>query len=202
MNKLIFTLLLLVVLTHASTAQKNELKVMYSPISLLRMDTWDSGSGVIVGTTLEEEVNHLGAFIVDYNYRISKKLKLGGNIIYDYRKTDRTSTSSYSQPWPNNDNVTTTNSRDITKDYYLMFGPQLGYDYIRKEKFSLGSLVGLSFVWNTEKTTGIINSKTSQLDFFFHVEAINFSWGKKHGLTGQFGFGHKGLVSVGYFVRW
>lgn len=133
---------------------------------------------------------------------LSENLKIGGNITYDYRKTDKSGTYSFPMTWPDYGSSVTESVRDITKDYYLMFGPQLGYDYIRNEKFSLGSLVGLSFVWNTEKTNGIVNTKTSQLDFFFHVEALNFSWGKKHGLTGQLGFGHKGLVSVGYFVRW
>jgi hypothetical protein len=203
MNKLIFTLLLVIVLAHTATAQKSELKIMYSPISLLKMDTWDSGSGAAIPNLLEENINYSGAFIIDYNYCVSKRLKVGGNITYDYRKTDKSGTYSYPLPWPNNDQSVTENIRDITKDYWLMFGPQLGYDYIRNEKFSLGSLVGLSFVWNTEKINGsIINSKTSQLDFFFHVEALNFLWGKKHGLTGQLGFGHKGLVSLGYFFKW
>lgn len=45
-------------------------------------------------------------------------------------------------------------------------------------------------------------SKETEVNFFFHAEVVNFTWGKTHGLTGQLGYGHKGLVSVGYFVRW
>ena len=45
-------------------------------------------------------------------------------------------------------------------------------------------------------------SKETEVNFFFHAEVVNFTWGRTHGLTGQLGYGHKGLVSVGYFVRW
>ena len=45
-------------------------------------------------------------------------------------------------------------------------------------------------------------SKETEVNFFFHAEVVNFTWGKTHGLTGQLGYGHKGLVSVGCFVRW
>lgn len=45
-------------------------------------------------------------------------------------------------------------------------------------------------------------SKETEVNFFFHAEVVNFTWGKTHGLTGQLGYGHKGLISVGYFVRW
>lgn len=203
MTKNILILCLILVSTFTIRAQKNELKVMYSPISLLRMDSWNNDNGVSVGSLLNEKTKHQGTFMIDYNYRIGKRLKAGVNLTYDYRKTETKSSDQYTPPWPNNDQLITTNSRNISKDTWLMFGPQVGYEYLQKENFTLGSLVGLSFVWDTEKVSGtLINSESSNLDFFFHVEAINFTWGEHHGLTGQLGFGHKGLISIGYFLNW
>ncbi len=88
----------------------------------------------------------------------------------------------------------------------------MGYEYIQKENFRLGSLVGLSMVLiSTEdivdpltgqESDSIINEKDTKINLFFHAEVINFTWGKNYGLTGQVGFGHKGLVSLGGFVKW
>ena len=98
-----FCFLLFYLLSVVAFAQKNEVKVMYSPVSLLRVDNW-------------------GRDIVD-------------------------------------------------------------------------SLTG-------QESDNIINEKDTKINLFFHAEVINFTWGKNYGLTGQVGFGHKGLVSLGGFVKW
>jgi hypothetical protein len=68
----------------------------------------------------------------------------------------------------------------------------------------MGSLVGVSMVLinRDDEVKDAFTSKETEVNFFFHAEVVNFTWGRTHGLTGQLGYGHKGLVSVGYFVRW
>lgn len=194
---------LLITLSHGAAAQDIELKIMYSPVSLLRMDTWINGTGVKVGEAIDSESNHPGAFMMDCNMQISKKLKAGINVTYDYRKTTDDSKYNYTPPWPNNDRTTTRYITDVSKSKWLMFGPQIGYNYLQKDNFTLGCLLGLSLVWNTERIEGdLSNSKSSAIDVFFHAEVISFTLGKNNGLTGQVGFGHKGLCSIGYFFRW
>ena len=122
-----------------------------------------------------------------------------------------TNTDGYMNPHPPYDWITT-KTKQKNKEGWLFFGPQIGYEYIQKENFRMGSLVGASMVLiSTEDTVDalsgkesekILNEKDTKMNIFFHAELINFTWGKNYGLTGQMGFGHKGLVSIGGFVRW
>ena len=80
----------------------------------------------------------------------------------------------------------------------------MGYEYIQKENFRMGSLLGISMALINKEdiVEDAFTNKYTDVNFFFHAEVINFTWGKNYGLTGQLGFGHKGVASVGGFVRW
>ncbi len=199
-----FSLLLFCLFSVTVFAQKNEVKVMYSPISLQRIDNW--------GRDLDGlSANYTGAFMAEYNRYVKPRLKIGINIAYDHENVSGTKTGSYRNPHPPYDWITTT-IKQTNKEGWFFFGPQVGYEYIQKENFRMGSLVGASMVLITTKdivgplteqeSDKIISEKDTKMNFFFHAEIINFTWGKDYGLTGQLGFGHKGLLSVGGFVRW
>ena len=198
------TLLLFSFLSISIFAQKNEVKVMYSPVSLLRIDNW--------GRDLDGlSANYTGAFMIDYNRYLKPRLKIGVNLVYDHENVSGTKTGGFMNPNPPYDWITTT-IKQTNKEGWFFFGPQVGYEYIQKEKFRMGSLVGVSMVLITTRDTvdpitgnnsyTIIDDKETKMNFFFHAEVLNFTWGKNYGLTGQLGFGHKGLVSFGGFVRW
>ena len=190
------TFLLFILMSLSTFAQKNEVKVMYSPLSLTRVDNW--------GRELDGlSENYTGAFMIDYNRYVKPRLKLGVNIAYDQEKVSGTKTGGYMNPNPPYDWITTT-TKQINKEGWFFFGPQVGYEYIQKENFRMGSLVGVSMVLINKEdiVKDAFTSKETDVNFFFHAEVINFTWGKNYGLTGQLGFGHKGLVSLGGFVRW
>lgn len=195
MYKFIFPLLISV-LTISVAAQENEIKVMYSPVSLQRMDDWSRN---LDGLT----ARYTGAFMIDYKRYLKSRLKLGVNVTYDQGKASGTNTKSFRNPDFPYDYITTTHQQS-NEEGWLFFGPQLGFDYIQKDNFRMGSLVGLSLVfisWEDILDSRIIDKGTG-IKIFFHAELINFTWGKTNGLTGQLGYGHKGLVSLGYFFRW
>lgn len=195
MNRLFLPLLMCIVSIHL-LAQKNEIKVMYSPISLQRMD----GNGKDLDGL---SAKYTGAFLIDYNRYISPRLKLGVNLTYDHAQVSGIKTDGYINPHPPYDWVSTT-YKQSNKEGWLFFGPQLGYEYLQKDNFRMGSLVGVSLVLinRDDVVEGSSTDKETEVNFFFHAEVVNFTWGKNHGLTGQLGYGHKGLVSLGYFVRW
>ncbi|HZJ79116.1 MAG TPA: hypothetical protein VFC69_00905 [Dysgonamonadaceae bacterium] len=203
MRKFLF-LLLFSFLSLSIFAQKNEVKVMYSPVSLLQMDNWGRDVDGLSAT-------YTGAFMAEYNRYVKPRLKIGVNIAYDHKNVSGTKTGSYRNPHPPYDWITST-IKQTNKEGWFFFSPQVGYEYIQKENFRMGSLVGVSMVLITTKDTvdpitgnnsyNIIDDKEIKMNFFFHAEVVNFTWGKNYGLTGQMGFGHKGLVSVGGFVRW
>lgn len=194
MYKFIFPLLLSL-LPISVLAQNNEIKVMYSPMSLQRIDDWGRNLDGLSG-------KYTGSFIIDYNYYLNPRLKLGINVSYDQKKLEGTKTTTFINPMPPYNYVTMTYHQS-NKEGWLFFGPQLGFDYIQKDKFRMGSLVGVSIVLiNQEDIVDPETTRGTDTNIFFHVELINFTLGKNHGLTGQLGYGHKGLVSFGYFIRW
>lgn len=199
-----FSILLFCLFSVTAFAQKNEVKVMYSPISPTRINNW--------GKNLDGlSAKYTGAIMIDYNRYIKPRLKLGVNIAYDQVKASGTKNGGFINPHPPYDWITTTTTQ-TNKEGWFIFGPQVGYEYIQKENFRMGSLVGASMVLITTKdivdplmeqeSDKIISEKDTKMNFFFHAEVINFTWGKNYGLTGQLGFGHKGVASIGGFVRW
>lgn len=191
-----FSILLFCLFSATAFAQKNEVKVMYSPISPTRINNW--------GRNLDGlNAKYTGAFMVEYNRYVKPRLKLGVNITYDHENVSGTKTFGYLNPHPPYDWITTTTTQ-TNKEGWFIFGPQLGYEYIQKENFRMGSLLGISMALINKEdiVEDAFTNKHTDVNFFFHAEVINFTWGKNYGLTGQLGFGHKGLVSVGGFVRW
>ena len=194
--KRFFITLLISGLSVYVSAQKSEIKLMYSPLSMIRIGD--------MGSNLEDPTsNYTGAFMIDYNRYLKPKLKLGINLTYEQGQVSGTTTDSYIRQEPPYDVITTT-YHDTDEERHLFFGPQISYEYIQKDNFRMGSLVGLSMVlvnWEGTRDSQIM-TKGTDLTVFFHAELINFTWGNKMGLTGQLGYGHKGIVSLGYFCRW
>ena len=188
--------LIICLLPFGLTGQENEIKLMYSPVSLQRIDDWGRNLDGLTGS-------YSGAFIIDYNLYLKPRLKLGVNLTYQQEKVEGTKTGVFRNPIPPYELITTTYEQK-NKERWLFIGPQLGFEYIQKERFRMGSLIGLSMVVIRREDTvdsRIMNDETD-INLFFPAELVNFSWGNSSGLTGQLGFGHKGLVSLGYFIRW
>ncbi|SMO81277.1 hypothetical protein SAMN06265379_10898 [Saccharicrinis carchari] len=194
MYKFVFPLLVSL-LSITSFAQKNEVKVMYSPVSLQRMDGW--------GTNYDGlDPKYSGAFMIDYNRYLKPRLKLGFNASYERKKVSGTKSYIYCNLNPPYDCIDQS-YKQSNKESLFFFGPQFGFEYLQKDNFRLGSLVGVSLVLsNREDIVDFITEKESDVNLFFHAELLNFTWGKTNGLTGQLGVGHKGLFSLGYFFRW
>lgn len=191
-------LLFFSLLSLSLDAQNSELKVMYSPVSLQRMEDWGRNHHGLTA-------RYAGAFMIEYNYYIKPGIKVGINVAYDKSLVAGTKTDTVKYPGPfNNNDYTISHYQQSNKSSYLFFSPQIGYEYIQTENFRMGSLIGLSMVfinWEDKIDSKLI-SKGTDINMFFHAELINFTWGNSHGLTGQLGFGYKGLVSLGYFFRW
>lgn len=191
-----FLTLLISGLSIYVAAQKSEIKFMYSPLSLIQIS--DMGSNLDNLTS-----NYTGSFMIDYNRYLKPRLKLGINVTYEQGRVSGTTTDSYALQDPPYGIITTT-YHDTDEERHLFLGPQISYEYIQKDNFRMGSLVGLSMVlvnWESTRDSRIM-TKGTDITVFFHAELINFTWGNRMGLTGQLGYGHKGIVSLGYFCKW
>lgn len=198
--KSIQIILLALMMPIAALAQKHELKVMYTPLSLTTLDDMTSHTN-----PYQTDNSRPGAWMLDYNYPLNDRFKIGFNIAYDRFRTEGTqsySTGGYPNlngNWPDSK---TKYFNYTTREYNLFLGPQISMDYLRLEKFRMGCGAGVSlvFIKNQFKST-VVTDKETKVNFMGHVELLNFTWGKTNGLTGQVGLGHKGLFSIGYFVR-
>ncbi|MGV8827004.1 MAG: hypothetical protein ACWA6U_01680 [Breznakibacter sp.] len=198
--KSIRIILLALLLPIAAFPQKHELKIMYSPISLTTLDDMISNTN-----PFQTDKSSPGAWMLEYNYPLNDRFKIGFNITYDRFRTE--GTQSYnSSGYPNQDETWSTSETtyfNYTKrESNLFLGPQISMDYLHMEKFRMGCGAGVSMVFvKNQFKSPVVTNKETDINFMGHLELLNFTWGKTNGLTGQVGFGHKGLFSLGYFVR-
>jgi len=194
-NKMKKTIVLIFALLSSNMlySQKHEFKLSHSIISLMRVDQKWARSNYY------DDYSFSGSFFIDYNYYLKPKLYIGTALGYEAGKKEVNIKHSYS---------TGLNSRvsdeynQVDKDRYIYVAPQIGYNYINNDKFRLGSAIGLSLVFNRQITE--IDDQVNEyndVDAFFQIEVLSFTWGRTNGLTGQLGFGHKGVLSLGYFIN-
>ena len=198
--KSIRIILLALLLPIANFAQKHELKIMYAPISLTTLDDMISNTN-----PFQTDKSRPGAWMLEYNYPLNDRFKIGFNITYDRFRTEGTQsygTGGYPNQdgtWPDSE---TTNFNYTKRESNLFLGPQISMDYLRLEKFCMGCGAGISLVIaKNQFKSPVVTNKETDINFMGHLELLNFTWGKTNGLTGQVGIGHKGLFSLGYFVR-
>lgn len=173
------------ILSNCLQAQTKELSFSYSPLSIYR-----------VGHTDEEgfdESSHfvLGAFNFDYYNYLNNWLKLGANLMYD-REAEK---GVYTGMWNRNVPYEITNS-------IFVIAPQVDFEYLRNPSFRLSSGLSVGYtIVNGSISDDRVVTEGMKNGFIFHVNLISFRWGKKRGLCGYMGLGHKGFLGLGYFVR-
>ncbi len=190
MKKLVISILLFCSLTAFSQDKKHLIKVMYSPFSMMQQAKW-----------LNNDIYHdkSGTFTIEYNYFFKDRWKLGACISYEQGNDLCFGTYEYRIDDYHSKMIEEQYNRN---NYWWSFTPQIGYEYFRTDNFRMGSAIGVSFIYNRKSVNNKwFLDKEYALDVWGHIELVNFTWGKTHGLTGQVGFGMKGVVSIGYFVK-
>ncbi|WP_430816844.1 hypothetical protein [Carboxylicivirga sp. RSCT41] len=192
MKKALFIVLLGVMHLHL-VAQKDEISVTYSPLSLYRLEKWVEGTG-------NDQHNYkvLGAFNLNYYRYINSWLKLGVNVMYDYASVEGSGSPYYYTPYSVSSlaNLTYKSSK-----HAFVVAPQIDFEYLNHPKFKLSSGMSLGYANENFTTTGGINTNVDIDGVTVHFNFVSFRWGQKHGLCGSLGAGYKGILNVGYFVR-
>ncbi len=166
-------------------SQTKEFSFSYSPLSAYRL-----------GHTEEQyETSHfvLGAFNFDYYGYVNDWLKVGANLMYDREKINGSFGSSGILTY------------EITNSV-LVIAPQVDFEYLHNPNFRLSSGLSLGYASvfgsRVENQYSKGNTQTgNKTGFIFHLNLISFRWGRKNGLCGYMGMGHKGFLGLGYFVR-
>ncbi|MBS2097583.1 hypothetical protein [Carboxylicivirga linearis] len=171
-------------------AQKQELSVSYSPLSIYRFEK------IFEGTEAYEDNYHvLGAFNLNYLYHFNSWFKAGVNIMYDRASKD--GISSYYTLETMDDPAFKTR---VTKQAFIL-APEFDFQYLNHPKLKLSSSLSVGYAFEFFEQEGYYNSNYGMEGLTYHLNLIGFKWGQKHGLTGQIGFGYKGALNLGYFIR-
>lgn len=187
--KKISLLVALFIVSASSIAQKEEISVTYSPVSLYRVEKWDYGS-------YEGQSKYfvLGAINLEYNRYLNDWLKLGINIMYDKAVTEGINTYYY-LPYEQG-----SNEYRSTKCAFVI-APQIDFEYLRNPKLKLYSGLNIGYANEKINSEGGLNHSVDIDGITFHINLLGFRWGEKQGLTGNLGAGYKGLINLGYFIR-
>jgi len=171
-------------------AQKQELSVSYSPLSIYRLEKIIEGK-----ESYEDNYHVLGAFNLNYLYHFNGWFKAGVNIMYDRASKDGIANNYILETM--NDPALITR---VTKQAFVL-APELDFQYLNHPKFKLSSSLSIGYAFEFFEQQGYYNSNYGIEGLTYHLNLIGFKWGQKHGLTGQLGFGYKGAINLGYFIR-
>lgn len=187
--RILFILLPLAFLTSVN-AQKHEISINYSPLSIYQLEKMVEG-------TSPDQHNYkvLGAINIDYYRYMNSWLKIGFSLMYDQASIEGYGTSGYYIP------SSLTNEPYKSSKRAIVISPQIDFEYLRNNKFKLSSGIAIGYGTEHFSTEGGINYNADLDGFTFHINLISFRLGTKHGLCGSIGAGYKGFANLGYFVR-
>ncbi len=173
-----------------SYCQKYEWSVSYSPLSPYGVEKMIDGK--VPG---QSKYFVLGAINADYYSYLNDWLKLGVNVMYDRAHVEGVANIGYWYNYGQNEF-----EYSATKSV-LVFSPQIDFEYLRHPKFRMSSGLAVGYAIQQMSNNEQMNRESIDDWVTFHLNLISFRWGQKYGLTGSFGAGYKGVLSLGYFVR-
>ncbi len=188
MKRLILVALIFLVALN-SYGQKYELSVSYSPLSPYGVEKMIDGKA-----PGQSKYFVLGAINGDYYAYLNDWLKLGVNVMYDRAYAEGVAYVGYWFSYGHDEF-----EYSATKSV-LVFSPQIDFEYLRHPKFRMSSGLAVGYAIEQLSNNSYVNGDYAD-GVTFHLNLVSFRWGKKSGLTGNFGVGYKGLLSLGYFVR-
>nr|WP_321452102.1 hypothetical protein [uncultured Carboxylicivirga sp.] len=188
--KHILTLTLLCFLLSNVHAQKQEISITYSPLSIYSLEKIADGT-----ESYESNYHVLGAINFDYLYSLNNWFKIGFNIMYD-RASKEGIWAYYTL-----ENINDPTFKTKTSKQAFVISPEFDFQYLNHPKFKLSSSLLIGYAMESYKEEGYYNSDYNLDGVTYHINLIGFKWGQKQGLTGQLGLGYKGLINLGYFAR-
>ncbi|GEM_PF-585310 len=134
--------------------------------------------------------NSFGSLHAGYKYRFTDRLGLGGLLAYDY---------SYDKGELSGVEV----GKFYKNHYTLAF--EADYNYVVSDKFKMYALAGLGGTLYTLRYKDFDDSRKNDSDatpyFTFQITPVGLKFGKNIGGFLEFGFGYRGIINAGAFIR-
>ena len=145
--------------------------------------------GLAGSDTKLENQKMIGEFRLGYAYYPIERVSIGATVSLLQTISDAVS------------NGTTTGDFSST---YLTFAGESSVTYFSRRNFRLYGLLGAGITnmnskYSADATAG--NDTDGTTFFNFHVSPIGVTFGNQFGGTAEFGFGYRGIVSLGVYYR-
>ncbi|TAJ12848.1 hypothetical protein DMA11_10960 [Marinilabiliaceae bacterium JC017] len=195
MTKRLLLLALLVNGVYVSVFAQREIILQVSPYGFNYTDyevNWDKNTF---------SSKFYGAWTLEYNQYVNDWWKVGGDFVIDYARHEHRDNPAYYD----GSHFYGSYSHMKTKQLFWGLGISNDFEFLRHPAFRLGSGISLAY-WSENYRTEFVEGdypdhKYDIEGIGFHIKLLGFTWGRKHGLTGQMGMGYKGILSLGYFYR-
>lgn len=195
MKKSIVALACPLIISLQSTAQDqlrhHELTAGYGTLSTNEIiGTFSDflATGITGGNYSKTDNRWLGNLILSYKFTPINKLEVGLTYVY-------------------NRNTATINSNNVpsgkaTTTYHTL-AAEVQYNYINKPFFRLYSAAGAGFTTYMERYNPKVGNteKNTSGNFNFQISPIGIKFGDHIGAMAELGFGYKGIINAGLFVR-
>lgn len=154
----------------------------------------NTATDVIVSTLpAETEMvngNSFGSIHAGYKYRILERVGVGGVFAFDYAHADA--------------ELNNYQFGKFRKHHYTL-AAEADFIYLNFDKFKMYALAGVgATLYNlnyVDDISDVRNDHNSTAYFTFQLTPIGFKWGGKWGGFLEFGFGYRGLINAGLFLR-
>lgn len=194
MRKVFFTLLMIACASSltAQSSKKHELSIGVGISSgELPNNLLENGITEMLGgeNQISTDDKKRSGFYVSYKYHFNKRWALGTSLTYKHLKKENT-------------------QNNLTAKYRQNFygiNVEGQYTYLSKRIFRMYALVGAGIYICKEQLRwlGDVESSGSDrtIDFTYQVSPLCFEVGRNVGAKMEYGYGYKGIGSVGFYVR-
>ena len=193
MKKIIIAALFIVTLPFGLSAQVNRHEInagvgLFTTSEIVDIFADVLTTGLTNGAYRSSNSTYTGAFHLGYKYRLSDRISAGATVLYEHSKSDALLNDEEKGEFKNN---------------YYTLAAEMDYRYLSKGNLSLYGTLGAGATLYAQKYAANNGDKDSNdtVHFNFQVTPIGIKYGSKIGVFMEAGFGYKGILSAGAFIR-
>lgn len=138
---------------------------------------------------------YLGTYHIEFLYKILPKVKIGATAVGEWSKKDFTNSSPGPESW---------GKHKIYNETHLAILGTAQYSYISKPMVELYSAASLGPAMRFRKILRNDfggNEDAQKVSVAYHVSAVGIKIGKRIGGFAELGYGYKGVLCGGVYVR-
>ncbi len=145
-----------------------------------------SGTNAGIYSTVNDRLS--GNYNVTYRYALRERFLIGGSFTYGNMRSDL--------------EVDGGGTGNVINNHFTLAPAEAEYRYVNHKKFKLYGFIGIGLLLDSQKLTVDGESeKETNLYLGAQLSPLCMQVGHNAGFNLEFGYGYKGLVHLGFFVK-